>query len=326
MSLIVGLHFPTRLFLAADTRLTTTLKSGLIKIEDNFWKAYSFSGDKISCVVAGNASFAAFILRKLEDSNLPKNNIRAFRATIMTQISDIIDEYLCDGGEYKQVAIIFGGYNDLNKKMVNASTFGQVQAKSFIGTKGIKNRSINQKMVEGLVSALIQKGTEGLQKDEEIEIDALDSLIFSLSINLPKEPIIHDTPCYDLVLFSQKQLNETHIPFDIIQKLEVETDPKIKGEDNLYQSSLFTASLINMMIEKFSLDAVGGEVLTMLLTPYGAAVPTGQIKLVDQKTGIVEPVSEIVVSKGSFCRRNSNGELVPFNQIIKFAHQGESEI
>lgn len=325
MSLIVGLHLPTRLFLAADTRLTTTLASGLIRVEDNFWKAFSFSGDKISCVVAGNAKLATFILRKLEDSNLPKDNIRTFRASIMSQIPDVIDEYLRNGGEYKRVAIIFGGYNDISKKMVNASTFGNVQAKNLIGTNGMKNQAINHKMVEGLLSALIRKGA-ALEKDEEIEIDASDSLIFSLSIELPKEPIIHDIPCYDLVLFSQKQLNETHIPFDIIQKLEVETDPKNKGDDNLYQSSLVIASLINTMIEKFSLNAVGGEVLTMLLTPYGAAVPTGQIKKVDVRTGQVDLVSDITVSNGLFCRRNSMGELVPFNQIINYTDQGESEI
>lgn len=327
MSLILGINLPTRLFLAADTRLTTKLPSGIFKVEDNFWKAFSFSGDKISCVVAGNAKLASFVLNELEKSDISKTNIYTFRESINNYLSSIIDEYWKQGGEHVDVAFIFGGYDDTRKKMINATVFGDVQSKGLINVQGIKNQNVNNKVLEGLLRATLGKGRFQSDKNEEFEIDAQNSLIFSVQIKLPDVPTIKDVPCYDFVLFSQKNLTEKQATFDLVQKLEVEPIHSSSEENEyVYQSALHISSLIDEMIQKFSLEAVGGDMLTLLLTPFGAVLPTGSIIKKNLETGKVTPISEIIVSDGRFCRRSSSKQIVLFNNIIDFGGHGDSEL
>ena len=291
--------------------------------QDNFWKVFIF-GKHITCATAGNAKLSAFVLRKMLDAKLPEENIHRFRESLKVQLPVIIDEYLKDGGEYKSSCFIFGGYNPSSKKLVNSSTFGNIQSKSLIGHKGVARQAVNPKMIEGIMKALLAGGQ--VQKDQMIEIDAPDSTVFTIDVTLPNPPIFRDTPCYNLALFGQGKLNETHVPIDVIQELEVKVDTSINGEEALYKNAVQMAALIDSMIKKYNLDTVGGNIVTVLISEHGAIIPTAKINKLDQSTGTITTVSEIIVHDEQFCTRGANGDIVPFEQIIGFSKDGSSKI
>ncbi len=92
MSLIYGLNSQLGIYLAADTRLTTKLPSGIIKIEDDFLKCHSFS-PYMHCTAAGDASLASYLIQKIESSDLKNLPYFRFKEKITKLISEEIGFY-----------------------------------------------------------------------------------------------------------------------------------------------------------------------------------------------------------------------------------------
>ena len=324
MSLILGVNLPDKLFLISDTRLTH-ITDGKKIYRNNFLKIFSYN-EKITVAVAGNAVLANFILQKIRDSRIINNEILYFREKIESFLLKILNDYQTQGGQYTNVVLIFGGYDVSKKKKINSSIFGDFQSRGIVGKKDIIHQSINKKVIEGLMREFSKRGFAQIPKDTEFEIDYPYSSIFSVEINLPNAPEIKDIDCYSLVMYAQKGLTERNIPFDILQELEVNIDFSLKGEELIYRWSTQLVRLVHEVAGNYYLDAVGGNVVTLLLTPHGAVFPTGKIMFRDNKTGITTKVSEVLVREGEFCTIDEHGNITPFEQIINFNKKGNFQL
>ncbi|WKZ29363.1 MAG: hypothetical protein QY323_01375 [Patescibacteria group bacterium] len=325
MSLILGVHLPNRLFLAADTRLTV-IKDGEKTYRDNFWKVADF-GPQITCVVAGDAYLAGFILRKIAGSGIKHDNINQFRPWLEANLPTFIDAYLGEGGTYKKVAMIFGGYDRTAKKKLNSSALGDAMSKPFVGKEGVvMDVATNRMVIDGLMREFARRGMEQIPKDAEFEIDYPDSSVFAVEIELPNAPAFRTIPCYGVVLYAQKNLREEHATMDMVQKLETQTDTRQKGEDAVVMWSLNLVAMIDEMISKYSLDGVGGHKLTVLLTPEGNVIPMTTVKKMNKETGKIATVSDICVQDDAFCVRDDNGTVSPFEQVMNYGLQADAEI
>lgn len=324
MSLILGVNLPDKLFLAADTRLTHKL-NGENFYQDNFFKTFDF-GEKINVAVAGSARLASFILQKINKSGIIRNEFIYFRNKIEDFLLEILDEYLFGGGKYEKVVLIFGGYDTSIKKKVNSSIFGHFQSKGIKGKKEVVRQSINHKVVEGLMKEFVKRGMGQITKDTEFEIDSPYSSIFSVEIILPNKPSVRDIDCYKFVMYGPRGLTEKSIPDDILQKLEVNINPDFSGEQFLRQWSLELVYLVKNVTKEHYLETVGGDVITLLLTPHGAVIPTGKVMFYDYATRTNIKISEVIVRDGKFCTRDIHGNIIPYEQIINFDKGGGFEV
>lgn len=324
MSLILGVNLPDKLFIAADTRLTHKI-NGENFYQDNFFKIFTF-GEKITVATAGNARLASFILQKINKLEITQGGFTFFRSKIEDSLVKIIDEYLFNGGKYEKVVLIFGGYDTDRKKKVNSSIFGDFQSKGIIGKKGVVYQSINHRVLEGLMKEFVKINMGQIPKDTEFEIDSPNSSIFSVEIVLPDKPSIRDVGCYRFVMYGPRGLTEQNIPDDILQKLEINIKPDLSGEQLIMQWSLELVGLIKSVAKEHYLETVGGDVITLLLTPHGAVILTGKVMFFDYKTRTNTKISEVLVHAGKFCTRDAHGNIIPYEQIIDFNKEGDFDL
>lgn len=107
MTLIFGANLQDCVYLACDTRLTTELQTGIIKCEDDFLKAHTFS-QNMHCVTAGDANFASFLLKEIESSPLKNATYDNFENGIETLLKEKVGYYPWIQ-KYPAVVFIFAG-------------------------------------------------------------------------------------------------------------------------------------------------------------------------------------------------------------------------
>ena len=336
MSLIFGINLSDRIYLSADTRLTTEKPDGTREFRDNTIKIIAFPSP-IAVAVAGNTKAAKFIVQKLLKSESDQMlDIRTLRENILNKIKPIVDELLSTGFSYNQarVCLLFGGLNRNDKKKVATGKklielVGECQQLEKESEERLFSKLLDGKFKgdRSLLANALANSQQNLKdvhfqalKNQQVDgngmvmADVADSHIFAILINPPNELIIEDAEWGEFLAYGPK-ITKDQIPKNAFCKLEFKSSGKINIDH-----ALLTA-VIESTAKEYKLDSVGGSIFSVVISEKGGGALTGEVNSISMDTGEKNKLSKITSDgNGGFYTENSQGEkqrLIPFTEFCE---------
>lgn len=315
MTLILGIHFPKKIYLVADTRITEEKRGGIFEYKDDFIKTFKIN-PRITAAAAGNARFAFFVLSQLKQKIGKNGTISELKKIIKKDTQKLMADYVNKTGLYKKIALIFAGYNDgESKKKINASLLGRILAAPSMKQKGVMTHpSIDKKIIGALVKRIQEKGGR-LEKDECIEINGLDSRVFSLEIDLKTaKHRIKNAACFEYLMFYPNQkIKKIKVPDEIISFIEFR-EKKFDGwDENLTEEVEMLMSFVYKTIIKNNFSNVGGVIIPFLITPENDLFKTGTIGYV--RNGVIAGTAQFYIKDDKFCYKFSDGREGEYRRL-----------
>ncbi|MDB5238953.1 MAG: hypothetical protein JWO00_288 [Candidatus Parcubacteria bacterium] len=307
MTLIMGLNFSHKLYLAGDTRVTRT-EPGKEPISiDNIAKIVPIWGKQIlgqafydkntiALAVAGDLHFASFIKEKVTNALNKKelnSNIRVFSTQIKEYLRTATDEWLLDH-EYSNCALIFAGMNLRARKKISQEKLDELLAQheqQREKDKPSRDRFIKEVLPtnptwQAMEAKLLQqrgKGVEEMIKEGDIpkispwiqkaidektnEIDMPDSLIIGIEIK-PHQGIFNQQEAeWGEFIAYGAGLTKNDLNQSMMAVLEFS---HIKEEDNprLLEGAILTSEILDTAKNK-KIGSIGGTVLLYSLEMDG---------------------------------------------------------
>ncbi|MBI2042717.1 MAG: hypothetical protein HYT21_03170 [Candidatus Nealsonbacteria bacterium] len=314
MSLIFGVNLCDRIYLSADTRLTTQTEGGDYQYKDKLLKIQALSRN-IIVAAAGHASMAAYIIRELLKLELVKLDIRTVRKEMSDVIKPIVDQYWQKYDGNHKVCFIFGGLNHSDKKDLN---FKNVYQKvKFFNKVDMDSSSMNLK--PALFNAMLK--TEGIPPRYP---EPSDSHIFSILITPPNGFNVEDAGWGEYLAYGPKGINKDALPEITFGKLEFET--RALDFDRGHDHTVI-AGFMRMVVEKYQENTIGGSVLTVVMSDRVSGVITGRVGMIDPITGRDILVSEVYQDKnGRLYRKDETGTIYKMVHLANYKDFGSLEL
>lgn len=268
MTLIVGLNLSDKIFLAADSRLSTLdIETGKIyQKHDNLQKIELIPGSvNIWVACAGSISFAKYILDKIKNYDIDKTNINNFKQGIEENLRADVHEYLLKNGK-SNVTLMFAGVDKNKKQVVNGKRFTEL-ASAHTGGQGLIR-------IKGYMKKHIKEGQ--ILKDEPLDLDINSTELFSLYIDHSSFEITESKWGEVLVHGSGVKVVKETISDKIIGDFEF--DPSF--EDNGSGVGNDQAIMYGIILDnakKYGIESVGGCVFPIALHSTGdTIIQTGE--------------------------------------------------
>ncbi len=316
MSLILGVHLVKKLFLVSDTRATIEYKDGRKEFKDDLIKLFNINR-RITALEAGNASPAAFILKKLREEVGEDGSLADIREIINTKLNMIISEYVNNTGHYGYVALIIAGYNPTKTKKIESSALGNAMSAELRakGDGSSMMQTIDSDIKNSLAKAVMRGG---LQKGDLIEIEnTIDSGMISVKIDIRNNRFnLEQVDCYKGVVFHPNQsFIEINLPPELVSQVEFGYRKSTNWQDILYEDSEKLISFVNKEIKKHNFKTVGGNIFIGLATPNDYFVfPTGDMATV--RNGKIVMTGSVFVDKtGNISYRLEDGKTGKYRFI-----------
>ena len=314
MSLIYGLKTQIGVYLEADTRLTTWLSSGLVKIEDDFGKFHSF-GKFMHVVAAGDASLASFLIQKIQASELSNSCFIEFREKIVDFVKGEIGFYpYIDSAS--SVVFIFAGYDPGQREVVNMDKL----VKYTKLMQGDSLSPVRQNISKPLFDAMRRAAKEG-KKAKILELDSPFTGLFSLEITFNKgvDIKLSDAEWSTYLMYGPNKLTAKDAPPELVIDIDIGGKPKdLKGQDILSNNCLKLIDFFfSGMIPKHQLHTVGGSVIVFWVTEHGAIFQTGEVAMKRFDGSVVRNVSNVFVNDDKICTRIGD-DVKPLRELIDF--------
>lgn len=322
MTLILGAHMATKIFLVSDTRLTSEFPDGSKSYSDTINKSF-YLNKRISGIAAGHVKLAAsFItdLRKYVDSNYyMKDLLNLFPQICNESIRDFVNK---TGLDTQSVAFIFAGYDSGNKKRISSAKLGDIMSAPLVARGGGSRtrQAFHPAVKQALAEATITRG--GLGSKDYIEAKLPESRLFSLEIAtryLDGENFfrIKEVECYDYITFHpDRSFKMVILPPELQSQIEFpEKWSAISTAEHgfIYDDAVKLISFVKKIAKDNSFENVGGNIYTLMVTPEGSVFPTGDIATI-KDDGTLE-IMGIQSIDGTLYYKLPDGSMGPFKTI-----------
>lgn len=262
MTLIIWINLSDRLYIWADTRLT----SGDWSYIDNIIKIWHINDESlpVTIAVAGNLNFAKYMYEMIKiwiQQKIISNNIRILYSEIEDFCMKKTTKWIEDNNysEIKEICIIFWWINNKNKKNIDIEKLKKLKK---IHIDNIPSEKTVKWLKEQLSDdpvflALLKKvpmerlmddmcnpekirfnpKTEDLIKNNKSTLENNDSLIFSISISknwIKKE----SAEWWDFLAYWTQGITKSHITDDFLAKMEVSLWSVVNGKDRTEVSDI----------------------------------------------------------------------------------------
>lgn len=301
MSFIVGMNLSDRVYLSADTRLT--FESGDKKqYLDNVLKIKPLS-QEIAVAVAGHIELAAFVVRRILESNLDRTNIRKFRDDVPALIKKLCDEYLGKNKFQPPVCFMFAGINRNQEKIVSNMDKYMEAVKGFQGED--ENALMNMKDV--IVQGMNRKGSGKLGS---FPIPTPDSHVFCVQA-LPTSFSVEDVELWDFIAYGGG-LTKKKLPPRFIGQFEVAT----KGDNELRHDRGWLDIFMKTIAEENKVSTIGGCTTSLIISEKVSGMLIGGTAR--RRIGKIivpdEVISEVTIeNKKLYCTIDRQKQkLIPF--------------
>lgn len=319
MTIIFGVNLCDRIYIAADSRLSSgNAMTGIVdKYKDKIVKVEPIS-KYIIAGFAGNAHLASFVVNKLI-KHVGEQNIREFRQNIKTILGPIVEEYWAttkDTGAF--VRIIFGGINPTQRKDLTAKNVYE-KIIFFSNKQKEKNESGGaMNMKPALFNTLMASNNQPLRYPEPA-----DSHLFSIEASYPYGFIINDAEWGEFLLYGPEKITKEQLPDIAFGKLEFET----KNGDGLQTDNMLITLMVKEIAETHNLNSVGGVIFTGVVTEGMSGVITGSIYRANIYTMVLEFVSELIMdARGVAYSKDKTGKLSRLTRLKDFKDFGSLEL
>lgn len=323
MSLIYGIKTQIGAYLAADTRLTTILPSGILKTEDDFGKYHTFS-KYLHVVAAGDANLASYLIQKIQSSDLRAMQYFEFRDKIKSFIEEEVGffPYVFTA---KNVVFIFAGCDMSKEEEVDMNKI--VQYLEIM--QGNSEKPVQQSLTKPLKEAM-KKAAFANKKGNLLTLEGYHYTgLFSLEIKFNGdsfECFVTEAKWGEYLMYGPEGLTAKAAPPDLFIDIDIGSKPKdLKGQDLVYYNSLLLIEFfVVKMIPKYQLHTVGGSVITFWVTEHGIIFPTGEVARRQSDGSISRNLSNIYVKGGKISTKIGDN-FKPLRELISF-YKVESEI
>jgi len=323
MTVIFGVNLQDCVYLAADTRVTYLDGK---PCEDNFTKYHPIN-PYITCIAAGHAHFASYILNRIDNSYLKTASYNDF----INNIDDFIKTDQ-DLGIYKfinrlpKVCFIFGGVDKTKNKSISERRLKMMQSLS----------NPNEHCLDGsYVNGTYKKNLFGTDREIISKYIAF-STISSLQINWVDNKIIinkKNANWGEFLIHGEKQeLYQDNIDLnflktlDSIKKPKTYYDSKIKTKliferrknqrKNIQEDTLMiTHYILNYLIPKYNLKSVGGAITVLRLDGAGLMFDPYNMITIDLINKSKIQKANLVTKKGQMHIKFGN-KLVKCKKLI----------
>lgn len=310
MSLILGINLSDRIYLAADTRITKTDKSGKITyFEDNFLKIAPLSST-VAVAAAGNARMASFIINELKLTGVANEGIRKCREAVEGKVREIVDAYFTRNA-FASTVLIFGGINKGAKKKIVMNRFMQaVQQYQKTGN------SMNMK--QAIYDGLMKKSGA---PNPYPELNVSDSHVFAVKINQSSLDI-QDVEWGEYIAYGDK-MTKDDLPEHTFNELEVSERAGHPSHDKLWLTIF-----IKVTAENLARHTVGGSVVPFVISDGGIGVLLGGVgRQAVGSQNKEDYYSYVTIKDGRVFTKKSESELIELKRIQDFmANNGNAEL
>jgi hypothetical protein len=293
MTLIVGLNLSDRVYLAGDTRVTFpdgSYKDDVIKVAHLSGEPHPLIGQKnpntLYMAVAGSLNFATYLCKAIRTSihkkSLP-DDVRELYGEIEGYIIKMTDEWL-KTKDYSQCCIIFAGMSDIKKKEVDLEKLKKLEGiiKRNVASpeelKKVKKQLENEPFFQELAKKIPRKNLmrpfeepdamvinpilENAIKEGEGEIDAPDSLVFSVrvtSTGVSREK----AEWGEFLAYGTNGLTNEDLAEDFLARMELSPGQLVNEKDMMESSDI--RSHIFKIAEKKGVKQIGGIVTPVII-------------------------------------------------------------
>ncbi len=342
MTLVVGLNFSHKLYLAGDTRVTRDngqsrqYIENILKVVPLWGKEILdqkfFDNNSISLAVAGNVSLASYLYEKIRtalNNREISSDIRTFSEQILDLIQKMVDIWLKDN-PHANCALLFSGMVQDRHKRISKQKLSElidlynerVAQDKPSREKFIKEilpndptwQAIDQKMrmeagksvVESLEEGdkpIISKWIQDAIDKNSDEIEMPDSLVLGIEIRTRAGVLKEEVAEWGEFIAYGASLTKDDLPKDLLAALELShVKDETKGP-HLFEAALISQS-ISDTAKKKGIQSIGGTVVLLTTLSNGKMLIQGKdLKQQDGKF-VLELYNRIV-------------PLIPFHKFPK---------
>lgn len=318
MTLILGLNTQYGVYLAADSRLS--FPEG--HYQDDCLKFYS-TNKYIHAVVAGDASFASYLMQKIEKSELKNADYKVF----IEKIKDFVQQ---EAGLYpwinkaNPVAFIFAGFEEGGRKRISME---RVVEHTRIMQRRAGGAPVRQNLHPSIVEAMLQKAIHE-EKGSILETDLPPVHLFSLEIN-PSGGIsieVKEAEWGESMVFGPNNSIATEdIPPELLSDLDLQmNNPDETGQDRINSNVVRIVLFYDLVRRKAEGDKklakdiqkIGGSVPVFFVSDNGLLMTrSGRVKHDDRTAGTIRIISDVVVKPKGIYGRTDSGIMMPLRPI-----------
>jgi hypothetical protein len=302
MTLIIGLNFSNKLYLAGDTRLSRSVGTNEPIRIDNILKLSPvwcreiktqsfFNNDSIAMAVAGDVAFATYlyqvVVKALNERKL-NTDIRIFADEILPFIQEMTNEWL-KTKPYMGCAIIFSGMTQNRKKKISVEKikklidiFNRQVEKDRPGKERFLKETLPNDPTWQQLASKIKKDTgksvvemlsagetptiaEWIRKAVDTnsdEIDMPDSLIVGIDIR-PKEGILKkEVAEWGEFIAYGAGLTQNDLSESLVSTLDLSHVKEEKESPYLFEGAIITTEIKSIATER-NIGSIGGSVMLM---------------------------------------------------------------
>lgn len=310
MTVIMGLNLCDRICLLADSRVSNIdPQTGKTTVRhDNMMKIEPLDGPK-GCVIAcaGDAVFAQKLIKKI--------NTDFKDCTIVDLRRDIEDWALKQGEAYSavnnrsMVTFLIAGVDQASKKIIDRQKFNHIIDSYFGGKIGV-----------GTMRKYLSDAVDRAKDDDTVlTLDANDTILFSITIDLQSGVKIKDTTWGDVLISGPTRIEREEISDADIGKFEFEQVNLAKLEDAIdHDSILMTAIASSMAAEKEWLSVGGSYIPMHMYCNNKLATLPRQIYSSKTDGSDVQFISAYIFSGDRFYRVDSKGTRYRMERVSEF--------
>lgn len=290
MSLIIGIKSQNGAYLASDSRMTFTNPESKISYVEDDWGKYHNFGERVSCVAAGNLSFASYLMQKIEEI---KSTLPYITETIPKIVALIQKEapFFSKIHKLPKAYFIFSGCDPTKPNEIDFTKVVEIAGEKTVSLneayiQSALKKSLAQGKGPGLVGMGIPyAGIHGIvvspDQDGKINVEVLEAAYGECLVygegHMTREDITDEKG-----LLYQVDLQQQNFPSD---------------RDLLKHRTVVISGYFHNLIKEKNLTTVGGSTNVLYVTEKGAfGIPGEILKL--HPDGVKELISKTETKDG----------------------------
>ena len=322
MTLIVGLRGVNKSYLAADSRLTNTATG---EYSDDVSKWMNF-GKLATCVVAGNAAMAAFICEAVLAIAGIEPSYQDVKTIFDRDLENLAKQFNVTTGKYTSCVIMLAGYRTDAKDSFDMGKIGMAMGASVqkAGGKTVQ-QSIDPEIIKAMDSVFkdarpedwakggIGRGVRATINRPKSEITAYDVQLDGSGVHIRTA----EADTYEALIYgADTATNKLELPAEITSEIFFRDVKGMDMYDVLSLDGVYFVAFINDTIKQRRYTNVGGNIISLFITPELHGFASGQAGMIDPKTGQSIILNDIEVIDGKMHYKDKDGAFMPYRSLL----------
>jgi hypothetical protein len=319
MTLIAGLRGAGKSYLVADSRATST---GNNSSKDDVLKRINL-GNHAVCVVTGNALMAVYVCNTVL-AGLPDDPSYAeVKRVFDNGLERITKEFKNKTGLHTSSVIMLAGYRHDEMESLDAGKLGEVMAAGAKkqGRQTADNQKVDVEILRSMHYATTMSELLGQQATpgSRITVNGPKSELTAYAIHTTPNGVEIDVTEADtfeaLICDANTAVNKLVLPADRILDIYFRDTSGQNADQVMQIDGIHVIDFVNSIIEKHEYKYVGGNVISLLITPETSVFTTGGVGRIDPKSGKPEIIDAVKIIKGTLHYKDADGQYKPYRSL-----------